>query len=120
MNGPERKPVIGYLWFGLALLTCPCHSPIILAAILGGTTAGALFSKHWGIAVVGLTGLFVLSLWQAKRAFRKRSLAHPGQMDDCGAGPGGLPDAKARAGSASLFAAFKEILDSKWFTIRRP
>ncbi|MCE0907319.1 broad-spectrum mercury transporter MerE, partial [Pseudomonas alloputida] len=45
MNNPERlpsethKPITGYLWGGLAVLTCPCHLPI-LAVVLAGTTAG--------------------------------------------------------------------------------
>ena len=35
MNNPERlpsethKPITGYLWGGLAVLTCPCHLPIL-------------------------------------------------------------------------------------------
>ena len=46
MNNPERlpsethKPITGYLWGGLAVLTCPCHLPI-LAVVLAGTTACA-------------------------------------------------------------------------------
>lgn len=37
---PEpRRPITGYLWGALAVLTCPCHLPI-LAAALAGTTAG--------------------------------------------------------------------------------
>lgn len=44
MNAPDklppetRQPVSGYLWGALAVLTCPCHLPI-LAAVLAGTTA---------------------------------------------------------------------------------
>lgn len=72
MNGPERKPVTGYLWVGLAVLTCPCHLPI-LAAVLAGTTAGAFLGEHWGIAALGLIGLFVLFVSRALRAFRERS-----------------------------------------------
>ena len=43
MNGPERlptktrKPFTGYLWGALAVLTCPCHLPI-LAVVLGVTS----------------------------------------------------------------------------------
>ncbi len=42
MNAPDklppetRQPVSGYLWGALAVLTCPCHLPI-LAAVLAGT-----------------------------------------------------------------------------------
>ena len=74
MNSPERvspearKPVAGYLWGLLAALTCPCHLPV-LAIVLAGTTAGAFLGKYWGIAAFGLTGLFVLSLARAMRAF---------------------------------------------------
>ena len=71
MNGPERKPITGYLWGGLAVLTCPCHLPI-LAVVLAGTTAGAFLGEHWVIAALGLTGLFLLSLSRALRAFRGR------------------------------------------------
>lgn len=68
----ERKPITGYLWGGLAVLTCPCHLPI-LAVVLAGTTAGAFLGEHWVIAALGLTGLFLLSLSRALRAFRERS-----------------------------------------------
>ena len=71
MNGPERKPITGYLWGGLAVLTCPCHL-LILAVVLAGTTAGAFLSEHWVIAALGLTGLFLLSLSRALRVFRER------------------------------------------------
>ena len=58
MNNPEHlptetpKPFTGYLWGALAVLTCPCHLPIL--------------------AIV-LTGLFVLSVMRLLRAFRERS-----------------------------------------------
>ena len=50
MNSPEHlpsethKPITGYLWGALAVLTCPCHLPI-LAIVLAGTTAGAVALK---------------------------------------------------------------------------
>lgn len=78
MNSSERvsletrKPLTGYLWGALAVLTCPYHLPI-LAVVLAGTTAGAFLGEHWGIAALGLTGLFVLSLARAMRAFKGRS-----------------------------------------------
>ncbi|MEX6940277.1 broad-spectrum mercury transporter MerE, partial [Pseudomonas aeruginosa] len=58
MNNPERlpsethKPITGYLWGGLAVLTCPCHLPI-LAVVLAGTTAGGLCCKDWRQSEVG-------------------------------------------------------------------
>ena len=59
MNAPDklppetRQPVSGYLWGALAVLTCPCHLPI-LAAVLAGTTAGAFLGEHWGVAALAL------------------------------------------------------------------
>ncbi|HCR1518685.1 broad-spectrum mercury transporter MerE [Cupriavidus taiwanensis] len=67
-----RKPLTGYLWGVLAVLTCPCHLPI-LAAVLAGTTAGAFIGEHWGIAAIALTGLFVLSVARVLRAFKGRA-----------------------------------------------
>ena len=78
MNSPERlptethKPFTGYLWGALAVLTCPCHLPI-LAIVLAGPTAGAFIGEYWGIAALTLTGLFVLSVTRLLRAFRGRS-----------------------------------------------
>lgn len=78
MNGPQRippatrKPPTGYLWGALAVLTCPCHLPV-LAILLTGTSVGAFLADHLGIAVLALTGLFVLSLARALQAFRRRS-----------------------------------------------
>ena len=62
MNAPDklppetRQPVSGYLWGALAVLTCPCHLPI-LAAVLAGTTAGAFLGEHWGVAALALDRL---------------------------------------------------------------
>jgi mercuric ion transport protein len=78
MNGPEnlpppetRRPVTGYLWGVLAVLTCPCHLPI-LAAVLAGTTAGAFLGEHWGVAALALTALFVLAVTLLLRAFKEK------------------------------------------------
>lgn len=72
MSAPKHKPFSAYLWGGLAVLTCPCHLPV-LAFVLAGTTAGAFLSEHWVIAVLGLTGLFVLSVARALRVFKASS-----------------------------------------------
>ncbi len=54
MNSPERlpsethKPITGYLWGALAVLTCPCHLPI-LAIVLAGTTP-ARSSESTGVS----------------------------------------------------------------------
>ncbi|AOA94009.1 mercury resistance protein (plasmid) [Klebsiella pneumoniae] len=67
-----QQCLTGYLWGALAVLTCPCHLPI-LAIVLAGTTAGAFIGEHWGIAALTLTGLFVLSVTRLLRAFKGRS-----------------------------------------------
>lgn len=78
MNSHERlpnetnKPVTGYLWGALAVLSCPCHLPI-LAVVLTGTTAGAFIGEYWGVAALALTGLFALSVTRLLRVFKERS-----------------------------------------------
>ena len=51
------------------MLTCPCHLPL-LAAVLAGTSVAAFVGDHWVVAALALTGLFVLVLVRAIRAFR--------------------------------------------------
>lgn len=46
----------------IAVLTCPCHLPILLA-VLSGTALGALAGAHQGLAAIALTGLFLASTW---------------------------------------------------------
>ncbi len=75
MSIPERrsteahKPFTGYLWGALAVLTCPCHLPV-LAIVLAGTTAGAFLSVHWGAVAVALITVFSVSAVLAWRAVR--------------------------------------------------
>lgn len=55
-------------WFYLltAALTCPCHLPIYLL-ILGGTSVGAALQDNLGLAFLGITVIFVLTLVQGLR-----------------------------------------------------
>ncbi len=75
MNAPDklppetRQPVSGYLWGALAVLTCPCHLPI-LAAVLAGPPACPFLCEHWGVPAPARTGLFVLAVTRLLRAFR--------------------------------------------------
>ena len=51
-------------WWGtLAVLTCPCHLPILIA--LSGTMVGAFVTEHEGIALLVLLALFVFALLNA-------------------------------------------------------
>ncbi len=60
-----------YTWGVLAVLTCPCHLPL-LAAVLAGASVGAFVGDHWGVAALALTGLFVLSVTRVLRVFGGR------------------------------------------------
>ncbi len=68
-----------YVLAAVAVVTCPCHLPILLA-VLGGTALGAALAQHLGVAQAVLTVLFVSSAWAAVRLFaRERSAGGPGQ-----------------------------------------
>ncbi len=58
-----------YAWGVLAVLSCPCHLPL-LAVALASTSMGALLSKHEVTAALLLATLFLLALSRALRAFR--------------------------------------------------
>jgi len=61
-----------YAWGVLAVLTCPCHLPLIALA-LAGTSAGALLGEHWWIAAFALTTLFLITLSRATRPIWSRT-----------------------------------------------
>lgn len=54
------------LYLLTAALTCPCHLPIYLL-ILGGTSVGAALQDNLGLALLGITVIFVLTLVQGLR-----------------------------------------------------
>ena len=86
MNGPERKSISGWLWGGLAVLTCPCHLPI-LAVVLARTTAGAFLGEHWVIAarslaavtdeIIDLHGRILDKLFNAAKNKHQQQSRHP-------------------------------------------
>ncbi|MEE8286694.1 MAG: hypothetical protein V3R72_08355 [Gammaproteobacteria bacterium] len=57
----------GILWGTLAVVTCPCHLPI-LAVVLSGTALGALLKAHFTLTLVLFSALFLLSVWAVTRA----------------------------------------------------
>jgi mercuric ion transport protein len=61
---------VRYLMAAAAVVTCPCHLPI-LVAVLSGTARGALLAEHWGWAVLALTALFASSAWASVHLFSK-------------------------------------------------
>lgn len=69
---PETPRWRVYAWGVLAVLTCPCHLPLIALA-LAGTSAGALLGEHWWIVASALTALFLTTLSRALRAIWNRT-----------------------------------------------
>jgi mercuric ion transport protein len=57
-----------YLSVGIAILTCPCHLPL-LAAVLAGTALGGWLSQYTLVAILGMTGIFILAVLYSFRAF---------------------------------------------------
>jgi mercuric ion transport protein len=79
-----RRSVKGYLPLGLAVVTCPCHLPLLLA-ILAGTSLAGVLSQYLGLAFLTLTLIFVLALLLGsgrsggpRTARRDRSLTETG------------------------------------------
>jgi mercuric ion transport protein len=59
----------GHVYAVLALVTCPCHLPI-LAVLLSGSAAGVFLNDHFAMAVMIFSLLFVCSLVAAMRVLR--------------------------------------------------
>ena len=57
-RSPKRK---GYFHLTMAAITCPCHVLIYLA-IFGGTALGAFLRENLLLFILGLTGIFLLTL----------------------------------------------------------
>ena len=62
-RSPKPK---GYLHLTIAAVTCPCHVPIYLA-IFGGTALGGFLRENLLLFVLGLTGIFLLTLLKGLR-----------------------------------------------------
>ncbi len=59
----------GYLFLGLAFLTCPCHLPLLLAVLAGNGLAAALI-QYFALAFLALSAVFILSLLFGLRALK--------------------------------------------------
>lgn len=68
-GGPTRLRWRRNLCLGLAVITCPCHLPI-LAALLSGTAAGASLSENLGLGLILLLGAFAVPVRAAVRLSR--------------------------------------------------
>jgi mercuric ion transport protein len=49
------------LRLGLAIVTCPCHVPV-LVGLLAGTALGGWLQQHLLVAFLAMSGVFVLTL----------------------------------------------------------
>jgi len=56
----------GYLHLAMAALTYPCNGLIFLA-IFGGTALGAFLNVNLSLFLLGLTGIFLLTLFRGLR-----------------------------------------------------
>lgn len=70
------KSLKGYLFLGLAVVTCPCHLPILLAVVAGTGLAGVL-TQYFGLVVVALTVIFGASLFLGLRAMKGEGSGRP-------------------------------------------
>jgi mercuric ion transport protein len=56
----SARGVMTYVMGAIAVLTCPCHLPILIV-LLSGTAAGALLAQNLFLTVVLLLAVFLLS-----------------------------------------------------------
>ena len=61
----------GRLHLVIAAITCPCHVPIYLA-ILGGTALGAFLQENLLLFILGLSGIFFITLPKGIRLVNAR------------------------------------------------
>jgi mercuric ion transport protein len=67
---PLRQAVT-YVMGTLAVLTCPCHLPVLLL-LLSGTAAGAFLSENIGLVALLLLPVFLLSAIATWRLLDKK------------------------------------------------
>ena len=66
-RSPKPK---GYLHLTIAAVTCPCHVPIYLA-IFGGTALGGVLRENLLLFILGLTGIFLVTLWRGLKLVKE-------------------------------------------------
>jgi mercuric ion transport protein len=65
------RGVMTYFMGAIAVLTCPCHLPVLLL-LLSGTAAGTFLSENLGLAVLVLLPIFLLSAVATWRLLEKK------------------------------------------------
>ena len=73
---PAKRRRWSWALGSLALITCPCHVPL-LALALSGTVAGALIAAHFEAALMLFTAAFLLSICAAIRVLRGKGIDDP-------------------------------------------
>jgi mercuric ion transport protein len=73
---PARRRRLSWALGFLALITCPCHVPL-LALALSGTVAGALLAAHFEAALMLFTAAFLLSICAAIWVLRGKGIDDP-------------------------------------------
>lgn len=66
-RSPKRK---GYLHLAMAALTCPCHVPVYLV-FFGGTALGGVLRENLLLFILGLTGIFLVTLWRGLKLVKE-------------------------------------------------
>jgi mercuric ion transport protein len=69
----RRSAARGLLWIAGGFLFCPCHLPLtlwLLATVLAGTAAGALFHDHVVIAEIVISAAWAAATWRGVRLLR--------------------------------------------------
>lgn len=67
----SARRVMSYFTGAIALLTCPCHLPILLA-LLSGTVAGAFLTENLGLSVALLLAVFLSSVTATLRLVARK------------------------------------------------
>lgn len=72
------RGVMTYFMGTIAVLTCPCHLPILIL-LFSGTAAGAFLSANLGLALLVLLPLFLLSAFATWRLLDKSESDKPAE-----------------------------------------
>ena len=75
-SAPARRRLWSSALGLLALITCPCHVPL-LALILSGTAAGALLAAHFETTLILFSVLFLLTVCAAIWVWRGKGIDGP-------------------------------------------
>lgn len=95
------RGVMTYVMGAITVLTCPCHLPILLL-LLSGTAAGAFLQENFGLAVVLLLPIFLLSAIATWRLLDRRKTVAGGGLGETRSNLANKDQAGQRAAGASM------------------